>query len=213
MNTASSLSSPVSASPRRRRWWPWVLGLCLAPFVILGVAALNFLSLDRDAAALRRHVMTATDSSWNTKVQVSVGGIALGAVRGGLAVVKSANVEQARLGLRAVSRASVGVYQRDAAAARVAPGQLMADTDQRMRQRGWTRVIGVVRKGETVLVYAPAGAAADDEVDVCLAVIKERELVIVSARLKGEAIGELVRQHLPADLGGKWPRHLRTAAR
>jgi len=213
MNTASSLSSPVSPSPRRRRRWPWVVGLCLAPFVLLGVVALNMLSLDRDAASLRAHVMKATDSNWKTKVQISVGGLTLGAVRTGLAVVKSANVEKARLGLRAVRRASVGVYQRDSSAGRVAPEQLMVDTDRSMRQRGWTRVIGVFGKDETVLAYVPAGLAAEDEVDVSLAVMKDRELVIVSARLEADALAELVRQPLPKELGGKWQPHLRTAAR
>jgi hypothetical protein len=212
MNTPDPHASPVSPARRRRRW-PWVVGLCLAPVVILGIAALNLLSLNRDAATLRRHVMKAADANWKTRVQISVGGMTLGAVRAGLAVVKPANVEQARVGLQAVSRASVGVYQCDSAVARVAPEQLMADTDRGMRSRGWTRVIGVFGKGETVLVYVPAQAAADDEVDVCLAVMKARELVIVSARLEADALGELVRQHLPGELGGKWHSHLRTAAR
>lgn len=190
-----------------------MVGLCLAPILILGIAALNYLTLDRHAAALRSHVMTSTNSGWKTKVQVSVGGLTLGAARTVLAVINPANAERARLGLQAVSRASVGVYQLEVASRRVAPEQLMADTDQGMRQRGWIRVVGVFDRRETVLVYALTGMKSEDTIDVCLAVLKERELVVASARLEAEALAELVRRNLPGELGGQRRRELQTAAR
>lgn len=157
--------------------------------------------------------MASTNSGWKTQLQVSVGGVTLGAARAVLAVINPAHAEQARLGLQAVSRASVGVYQREVASRRVAPEQLMVDTDRDMRQRGWTRFVGVIDHRETVLVYVPTRMKSEDTVDVCLAVMKERELVIASVRLQAEALAELVRRNLPGELGGQWRRDLRTAAR
>ena len=55
-------------------------GLCLAPFALLAMAAVSYLTLDSDVRALRRHVMAATDAEWCTKAQVSVGRMTLGAI-------------------------------------------------------------------------------------------------------------------------------------
>ncbi|MDB6114991.1 MAG: hypothetical protein JWQ62_1936, partial [Lacunisphaera sp.] len=70
MNASASTPAP------RRRIWRWVLigvGLCLAPWLALAVVVASYLTLDRDVAVLRQHVMAATGASWCTKVQMSVG--------------------------------------------------------------------------------------------------------------------------------------------
>ncbi len=66
----------------------------------------------------------------------------------------------------------------------------MNRTDESMRRRGWTRIVGVAEKSATVLIYAPAG---DDEPErICIAVAGPREVVVVSARLHAAALQELV---------------------
>jgi len=62
-----------------------------------------------------------------------------------------------------------------------------------MQQRGWTRLVGVADRRENVLVYVPTDSAEPSR--VCLAVLHNRELVVVSARLKTEALAELVADH------------------
>ena len=89
-------ANPQSNRPRRR-WWPWVLGICLTPFVLLGGIALSVLTLDRDAAALRKHVMAGTKADWQTKIQLSVGRLSLGLVRTGLTFVHREEVAEEKM--------------------------------------------------------------------------------------------------------------------
>ena len=201
--------APQAPAPRRHIW-RWVLlgvGLCLAPIVLLGIVAASFLTLDRDAAALRKQVMAATDSGWHTKVQLSVGRATLGAVRCGLGFVHNKDVADARLALAAVRCASVGVYERDAGTAAWSREQLFVETDRTMAKRGWTRLAGVADNKDTVLVYVSRDIAEDEPLDVCVAVVNGKELVVVSTSLDAAQLAELVAKHAPDDL----KRHLRLA--
>jgi hypothetical protein len=194
MNPISSPSAIAPVPPRRRRVWPWVLGLGLAPFVVLGLAAVSYLTLDRDAAVLRRHVMRATDADWSTKVQFSVGRLTLGCIRTGLGWIEHKDAANVRLALDAVQHASVGVYELGSDAGR------------------WSNEKLSGRK-ETVLIYTADALRDHKPIDLCLAVVEGRKLVIVSASVNAEALGQLVEHHAPGDLKGKLQRQMRTAAR
>lgn len=192
MNPAPSASVP------RCKIWRWVflvLGLCLAPFLVLAVTAVSFLTLDRDAAILRQRVMAATGSNWHTKVQLSVGRITIGAVRSGLAFVHNKDIEDARLALAAVRHASVGVYEVQPGPADWSRQRLFAESDEAMLRRGWTRLVGVADGKDTVLIYTPQNFDPDDPVDICVAVVNDRELVVVSASVDSAALADLVARH------------------
>jgi len=199
---------PAPVAPRRRLW-PWVLGLCLAPFVILAVAVASYVTLDSDAAALRRQVMAATNADWHTKVQCSVGRITIGAVRGGLLFVRKPEVADARLALAAVKHASVGVYQRGSGRSEWSREQLFVETDRVMKRRGWTRLVGVSERNgaEAVLVYTSDDLDAGDPIDICVAVVNDRELVIASTTVDPETLGELVERHTPEQVKKLVARH------
>lgn len=187
--------TPVPVAPKKRLIWPWVVGALLSPFVVIAAAAYSYLTLDRDAATLRRHVMAATNADWDTKVQVSVGRLTLGTVGTGLRFIDDVRRKpEVSLALKCVRSASVGVYERrhrgspwvrDAA-------KLMNETDAAMTRKGWTRLVGVCEKDDTVLVYVPQGADEPDE--ICVAVVNSREMVVVSATLSPHNIGRLVEQ-------------------
>ncbi len=198
-------STPAPVRPRRRIW-PWILGVALTPFVLVGLAAASLLTLDRDAAALRREAMAASGSDWDTKVQVSVGGLVLGAARSTLFFVRTPEVEDARLALAAVRHASVGVYERATPAGAVDRERLMVATDDRMRARGWTRLVGVAEKDETVLIYVSDDLDPDGPVELCLAVIGRRELVIVSTSVAPDALHDLVARHAGEELKTQFAR-------
>jgi len=205
MNT-SPQTRPAAppATPRRRRIWPWVLAICLFPWVVIGAAAVSCLTLNRQAATLRRQVMAASHADWSTKFQLSVGRVTLGAVRTGLIFVRDKNIEDARLALAAVERASVGVYERRTERSEWSRAQLFADTDRAMRQRGWTRLVGVAENdGETVLVYAPEDCAPGDTIDVCVAVVDGKQLVVVSTTIEADALAKLVEKHAGEELKRK----------
>lgn len=200
---------PQSSAPRRPVW-RWVLlaaGLCLTPFVLLAVVAASFLTLDRDVRVLRSHVMEATHAGWDTKVQLSVGGITLGAIRQGLRFVEHNDIDDARLVLKAVKHASVGVYERSAKDVAWSREELFVETDRAMAKRGWTRMVGVADKKETVLIYIPTGMKEDGPVDICLAVVSGKDLVVASTTVDPEALGALVARHAGEDV----KRHLRFA--
>jgi hypothetical protein len=170
------------------------LGLCLAPFVLLAVVAASFLTLNRDATVLRQQVMAATDGTWKTKVQLSVGGLTLGAVRTGLGFVPDSNAAEAQLALATVRRASVGVYEPTSAPAAWSRKRLFIDTDRVMQSRGWTRLVGVADNTDTVLIYVPKDFRDDGPVEICLAAVSGKELVVVSTEVNASALAELVAQ-------------------
>ena len=192
--------TPATIPAPRRRIWPWVLGICLTPFVLLGITIASVLTLDRDAATLRRHVMAATDSSWDTKIQFSVGSLLFSAVRTGLLFVHEKGVDDARLALAAVKHASVGIYELQDRHADWSREQLFVQTDRAMQKRGWSRLAGIVDHNDTVLVYISDDLDPDDDVEICIAVVSGKELVVASTRLDPASLMRLVEKHAVGDL-------------
>lgn len=203
-------STPTVPPAPRRRIWPWVLGICLTPFVVLALAVASFVTLDSDARTLRRHVMSATNADWDTKVQVSVGSATLGTVRTGLLFVDQPEVDEARLALKAVRSASVGVYELAATSDEDwSPTQILRKTDEAMQGRGWTRLVGVADGKETVMVYTADDIDENEPIDICVAVVNGREMVVVSATVDPDAIGALVERHAGGELRAELRRHVR----
>ena len=170
-------------------------GLCLAPFVILALVVASYLTLDRDAAFLRREMMAASNASWETKVQLSVGEATINAVKFGASFVRDDAAADVRSALDAVARASVGVYQRASGQSDWSREKLIAKTDHAMRQRGWSRLVGVVEGKDTVLVYGPLDVAAGDVMKICIAVVSGKVLVVGSTAVNAQALAELVKRH------------------
>lgn len=199
MNPAQTTPAP------RRHVWRWVLlgaGICLTPFLLLGAVALSYLTLDSDVRVLRQHLMAATDANWHTKVQMSVGRTTLGAIGQGLRFVHAKDVDDARLALRAVRHASVGVYERTSGGTSWSQEQLFTETDRAMHKRGWTRLVGVADNKEAVLVYVQEDMDADEPVEICVAVVNGKEMVVASTTVDADALGELVAKHAGDDVKG-----------
>ncbi|MBA4137103.1 MAG: hypothetical protein C0518_07285 [Opitutus sp.] len=186
-----------------------MLGICLTPFVLLGLAAASYISLDRDASALRRTVMSATHADWNTKVQFSVGGATLGVVRTGLLFVNNHDVADARLALRAVNHASVGVYELASRQVEMSREELFHDTDRAMSKRGWTRLVGVSQKNETVMVYVSDDLDEGDPIEVCVAVVNGKDMVVVSTSVDGDSLQELIERHAGEEIHKTFKKHVR----
>lgn len=203
--------NPTASSPApRRKLWRWVLlglGLCLAPIAVLAIVVASYITLDRDAAVLRQHVMAATKADWSTKVQMSIGSTTLGAIRSGLCFVHDKNVTDAKQALAAIGHASVGVYERSSGATDWSRDQLFVGTDRAMQKRGWSRLVGVVDKQDTVLVYVPQDMKDDGPVDICVAVVSSKELVVASTSVDAGQLTDLVARHSAGTMKG----HLRFA--
>ena len=199
--------NPVPAAAPKRRLWPWIVAILLSPFVVIGFAAYSFLTLHSEAATLRRHVMAATHTDWNTRIQFSVGRLSFSALRAGLSFIPDLDYD-ARLALGAVRHASVGIYERGYRFADVSREQLFVETDKAMQRRGWTRLVGAINHKESVLVYVPTDANLEGTLDVCLAVLGDREMVVASASLDGDTLMKLVHTHVGGEFRDKL-RHIR----
>lgn len=189
--------APVAKSERRlARWLLLGLLLFITPVVLVGIGVASLFRLNRDAALLKREVMAATEARWNTKVQVSAGWCTLTAARTILRFIDDKNVEDARLALSAVRHASVGVYEQtgDGGWSR---GQLVSRTDDRMRGRGWSRLAGITQENEAVLIYTKDSAEDDDRLELCVAVVDGRELVVVSTKVDADRLFRLAEKHMP----------------
>ena len=194
--------NPVTPPPVARRrsvgWWIALgTGLLLTPLVVLGFAAMSVMTLDRDAAFLRREVMAATDAKWHTKVQVSAGWITLGTVRTVMRFIQAEHMDDARLAMKAVRRASVGVYESKSGWDDLSVTQLFNQTDQAMSKRGWSRMVGVADHDETVLIYASDRIGSSGRIDLCLAVVDGNQLVVVSTNVDASVLAELAERHIP----------------
>jgi hypothetical protein len=177
-----------------------VLGVCLTPIVLVAVALASYLTLDRDAAVLRREVAASTQATWETQAQFSIGRFTLAAVRSGLWFVDVPEADEVRRALAAVRRASVGVYELASPTAPVAREAFFNSTDRAMQARGWTRLVGVADGRDHVLIYVEDTATSEQALRLCLAVLSDRELVVVSTAIDPTALQELVDHHAPAKL-------------
>ena len=125
----------------------------------------------------------------------------------GLWFAHGPQVQEARLALAAVQQASVGVYERKAGTASWSREQLFINTDRAMQKRGWTRLVGVADQQNTVLVYVPQDVSPDQSVDLCVAVVNGRQLVVVSTSVDAAKLAELAAKHKPDGVR----QHLRLA--
>jgi hypothetical protein len=183
--------NPAGVTPRKRRQvWPWIVGLFLAPIVAVGAMGVNLVHLNSDAARLRDQIMAAAGGGWQTRVQLNLNPVVVGAVRGGLSCVRDLP-DEARRALRVVRSASVGVFEQKREAA-VRRGDFWRAADETMARRGWTRVVGVVDRREVVLIYVPDGSGRAKPSRVCLAVCNGRQLVVVAAAIRADALSDLV---------------------
>ena len=173
----------------RRRIWPWIVAGCLAPWLLLVVAAWSIVTPVRELAVLRDQLVVKETGDWRTQVQLDVGAGSLTLARTVLRFVQHEDIDKARAVLAAVRRASVGVYLRNAESAHEVPG-LVGAADSRLESRGWTKVVKVVEPDTTVLVYHQGSSGRTGE--FCIAVIEPETCVLVYAKLAASDLGELV---------------------
>lgn len=189
MNT-TDLSRPPKSEPRFRfwRWFFGALGLCALVAVVVVV---NAVTLTRDAAALRDEVVERVEGSPQTRIQVSAGPVMLAGVRTILAFIPDVEPE-ARLAMRAVRKASVGVYELADELTVAHRAAVMRSVDDRMSGRGWSRVVAVNDDGNLVLVYLRENAGSGRKQRICVAVCAEKHVVVVAGTVDAAPLAELI---------------------
>jgi hypothetical protein len=182
------------SAPSRHRVWPWILAILVAICVLPVVIVATHIGLSGEARVLRDELKTATGSTWSTRVQLSSGPLLIPAAR---AVVSLCNVDdEARCALAAVSSASVGVYELAEAGESPGLGAGLAALDKRMSSSGWERLVTVIDNQENVVVYAKSGGQWNSKMRICVGVVTGKELVVVSATIRPDALMPLIDKQL-----------------
>ena len=191
--------TPSGASRRHRRSCGgirrivlWLAALSATTVFLAGLAVASVIRLDGDAARLR-HALLGSRPAWSdTRVQLSLGGMALSLARGIVALTPAE--EEARLALRAVRAVSVGVYEvaGEMGAGEGAMPDIVARADAAMGRRGWSRVVTVQDGNERVLVFVDEESLGGSRPRICIGVIEGGQLVVVTATLAAEPLGELL---------------------
>lgn len=205
MTPSPSEPTPVPApAPRRRRLWPWILLASFSPFLFLGVAVASVLTLDGSAAALRKEVLRAADSSSaRTRIQFSFGPVALACADLALRWVPDAGARDARGLLGSVKGGSVGIYDVRSGDGR-GHDRTLARADDRMERRGWTPLVDVRQDDTQVRVYCRGGDDEGDTLELCLAVLNDDQLVVASTRIVPDVVAQWVQAHLPEEARARW---------
>jgi hypothetical protein len=185
------------ASPRSRRWprlLLWGSAVFLASLAVVAIAALDLVTLSRDAAALRQVFVANSPATLHPRVQLSAGPATLALARLVVGCIDEVP-DEARQALRAVRSASVGVYETDRNVFANSRAGLITIADQRMTRRGWTRIVGVRDGSQLVMVYVPVRSAGSGPQKFCLAVCDQRQLIVVAGAADADAIVALAERH------------------
>lgn len=167
--------------------------VCLPLFC--AVAVVRSLSIGSDAAALRQSLMDANPGEWNKKIAVHLGFFTLGAVRCVSSFVPLP--PEARIGLESLRNVEVGVFQNNRSGGPSHASTSLAAADRVMLKRGWLRAVCVASERELVLIYTPRDMTSPKQMSCCVAVLNERDLVVVSGRGNVEALMQLAEQKIP----------------
>lgn len=204
-------SAPPAASVRREappidsrgcQFSPWVyirwvclitlfLLLCVPALGIIGVA--SYFYLGSSTQALRGAVMESVPGQWHKHFAINVGSVTFALARFGASFTHLP--PDAKAALQFLDHGEVGVYEIEGAMPSPDYALIMQTADESMRRRGWERIVGVVEPGQFVAVYAPSNHRGKD-ISCCVAVLNDRNLVIVSARGNTVPMLEFAQRHL-----------------
>ena len=189
-----SSDTPASSPRPPVRLWRWILiGFAICVFAV-ALEVYQVVTLTSDASALKNELTAMMSRPVRTRVQVSVGPMLCGLVRFGSRWFEQLP-EEARLAIRAVRSASVGVYDIRGNNRRKGRANLFYAADEIMAKRGWTRVVGVNEPGNLVLVYVPIDAPRGSTERACVAVCNDEHLVIVSGTVAAQPLVQIVQRH------------------
>jgi hypothetical protein len=84
-------------------------------------------------------------------------------------------------GIETVRAVEVGVYKGTELPVGRNYGSAVAAMDEKMRKRGWERVVGVFKDSDLVAIYLPRNGLSEDRIRCCFLVTHDNELVVGSA--------------------------------
>jgi hypothetical protein len=106
--------------------------------------------------------------------------------------------QEARAGVASLRGAEVGVFRGGSVAPEDRPAAL-AKADDLMVKRGWTRVVGVQGRPETVMIYVREKGLGQNNLVCCVVVWNEDELVVVKVKSDPEPLLKLAAEKIRAE--------------
>jgi hypothetical protein len=177
-----------------------------ASVAVVAAFVASFFFLDSNASMIRRQVMSASGRDWDTKVQVSVSPVTMALARTVMRFVPEVP-DEAHFAMRAMRSASVGVYELARGERAVLDGDWLHEADARMAKRGFTRLVRVADRKQSVALYIPEDYDDGDRLKICVAVCSGKELVVVSAETALEPLMVLIERE-GAFHGAPWKKKL-----
>ena len=179
-----------SASPREHGGtFLIVLAMVSAVVAALGLGAASFLQQSRDTRALRACLLGGQKLAWQNRIVINAGPVTFAAVR---LVSRFLDLPQeARAGVASLRGAEVGVFRGGHVAPEDRPAAL-AKAEETMLKRGWSRVVAVHDRRESVTVYVQERGAGANNLVCCAVIWNENELVVVRVKSDPEPLLKLV---------------------
>jgi hypothetical protein len=137
--------------------------------------------------------MESVPGRWHKHFAINVGGVTLALARFGASFTHLP--PDAKAALQIVDHGDVGIYELEDRTSPPDYALILKTADKSMQHRGWERIVGVVEGGQFVAVYAPKDQRGKD-ISCCVAVLDDRNLVIVSARGNTVPMLDFVKKHL-----------------
>ena len=185
----------------------WLLRIFLGSFLLAIAApiALAFavLHVSGDTRVMRNAVIHGDGAKWQKQVEVNVGALPLWLARCVLPFTPAP--PEAQQALSAVRSVEVSLHElRESYPDRA---RIMREADEKMRKRGWDRVVGVLDRDTAVAVYAQPESGSGGNVKVSVLVLEGKQMVAVSGRAKLEPVFELAMEKANQTILAKHRRH------
>jgi hypothetical protein len=185
----------------------WLLRIFLGSFVLALAApvavAFAVLNVSGDLRVLRNAAIHGDGAQWKRQVEVSVGALPLWAARCVLPFTPAP--PEAQQALSAVRSVEVSLHElRKSEPDRA---RIMREADEKMRKRGWDRVVGVLDRETAVAVYAQPQSGSGGNVKVSVLVLDGKQMVAVTGRAKLQPIFDLAMSKANEGILAKYRRH------
>jgi hypothetical protein len=151
--------------------------LCLPAVAVVGVASYFYLS--SSTTVLRDAVMDSVPGRWHKQFGINVGEMTIDLARFGVSFTHLN--PDAKEALKCLDHGDVAIYEFEDAKLSPDYALVLKTADKSMQRRGFERIVGVVEGKDFVAVYAPRDQHGKD-ITCCVAVLSDRNLVVVSAR-------------------------------
>jgi hypothetical protein len=149
--------------------------------------------------ALRDHLIQATGETWAKEFELGVGNLSFGLARAGITFLDLP--PEARIALRSVRGADVGVYHLHNPSRSVATAPLLQAADQAMNEKRWDRVVAVIEgTSHLVAIYVPQTLPSTKRLNFCVVVVDGPQMVIASARGNPEPLLAMALEQARAEL-------------